>query len=165
MGKNVQFEEELYEPMRCWLQQYLEDLHPHRKVLALDTHAQVLDSVLEKYDVISEYPQVVGVDIQIDILGIVWTRSRVELTFIEAKKTALSLHSLGQLWAYCKLCNPDEAFLLSSVGLGSLNKILTNLARTDLLFFGDGQHIKNMKIGKWDIARKAIDFSTLIPRV
>ena len=63
----------------------------------------------------------------------------------------LNLHDLGQLWAYCKLCNPAEAFLLSSAGIGSLNKILNNLSRTDLLDFGDGRKIKKMQIAKWDV--------------
>ena len=73
--------------------------------------------------------------------------------FIEAKKTQLNLHDLGQLWAYCKLCDPMEAFLLSSAGLGSLNKIMNNLHRTDLLEFGDGKKIKKMQIGKWDVGK------------
>ena len=85
--------------------------------------------------------------------------------FIEAKKTQLNLHDLGQLWAYCKLCDPAEAFLLSSAGIGSLNKILNNLSRTDLLDFGDGRKIKKMQVAKWDITSNSIDFRTLVPRI
>ncbi len=72
-----------------------------------------------------------------------------------AKKTQLILHDLGHLWAYCKLCDPEEAFLLLSAGLGSLNKILNSLAREDLLDFGDG---KKMIIAKWGVGAKSIDF-------
>lgn len=76
----------------------------------------------------------------------------------------MNLHDLGQLWAYCKLCNPAEAFLLSSVGLGNLNKILNNFNRLDLLDFGDGKIIKQMQVGKWDLTTRGIDFKTLVPK-
>lgn len=84
--------------------------------------------------------------------------------FIEAKKTQLNLHDLGQLWAYCKLCDPLEAFLLSSTGIGSLNKILNNLNRINLLEFGDKKIYKYMKIGKWDVFGKSIDYKTVVPK-
>ena len=90
---------------------------------------------------------------------------KVDIAFIEAKKTRLNLHDLGQLWAYCKLCDPAEAFLLSSAGLGSLNKILNNLNRLDLLDFGCGKIIKQMQVGKWDVLANNIDFKTLIPKL
>ena len=77
----------------------------------------------------------------------------------------LNLHDLGQLWAYCKLCNPAEAFLLSSAGIGSLNKILNNLSRTDLLDFGDGRKIKKMQIAKLDVIANSVDYRSLVPRI
>ena len=55
--------------------------------------------------------------------------------------------------------------MLSSYGLGSLNKILNNLSRTDLLDFGDGRRIKKMKVAKWDITKNAIDYQTLVPKI
>ena len=165
MANNVRSEFELYEPMRRWLHQYLEDTFRGAEIITVDSHAKTLDTYLEKYDVIDHYPQVVGLDIQIDVLGIVRDRSKVGLFFIEAKKTQLNLHDLGQLWAYCKLCDPAEAFLLSSAGLGSLNKILVNLAREDLLDFGNGRRIKKMQVGKWDLSTNAIDLQTLIPKL
>ena len=163
MANNVKFEFELYEPMRCWLQTHLAEANPHAQIVTVDSHAQTLDVVLEKLGAVSEYPQVIGLDIQIDVLGVVKQKRRTSLTFIEAKKTALNLHDLGQLWAYCKLCDPAEAYLLSSVGLGSLNKILNGLSRIDLLAFGNQKTIKNMRVGKWDVLRKAIDATTLVP--
>ena len=165
MATNVKKEFELYEPMRAWLQQYLEDKYPKANIITVDSHARTLDIFLEEYGVIDSYPQTIGLDIQIDVLGIVIQRGRPEIYFIEAKKTQLNLHDLGQLWAYCKLCDPKEAFLLSSYGLGSLNKILNNLLRTDLLDFGDGKRIKKMQVGKWEISRNSIDYSTLVPKM
>lgn len=162
---NVALEVELYEPMRLWLQQYLEDKYKNAEIITVDAHARTLDSFLQEYGVLEYYPLTVGLDIQIDVLGIIKQKNKVSLVFIEAKKTQLNLHDLGQLWAYCKLCDPLEAFLLSSYGLGSLNKILNNLLREDLLDFGDSKLIKKMKVGKWDILTNCIDYSSLIPKI
>lgn len=164
MANSVKKEFELYEPMRCWLQTYLEEKYPGATIITVDSHAQTLDLFLEKYGVIDNYPQTVGLDIQIDVLGIIIKGKKTSIVFIEAKKTQLNLHDLGQLWAYCKLCDPAEAFLLSSAGLGSLNKILNNFNRLDLLDFGDGKRIKQMQVGKWDISANGIDFRTLVPK-
>lgn len=165
MANNVKKEFELYEPMRLWLQSYLEDKYKGAKVITVDSHARTLDLFLEEYGVIDNYPQTVGLDIQIDVLGIIIKNGKTNIVFIEAKKTQLNLHDLGQLWAYCKLCDPIEAFLLSSYGLGSLNKILNNFKRTDLLDFGDGKRIKKMQVGKWDLSTNSIDFKTLVPKM
>lgn len=165
MENNVKKEFELYEPMKLWLQKYLEEKYKGWKITTIDSHARTLDSFLEENKVIADYPQSVGLDIQIDILGILEKGSKTNIVFIEAKKTSLNLHDLGQLWAYCKLCDPLEAFLLSSKDLGSLNKIFSNLNRIDLLEFGDGKTIKKMQVGKWDITKKTIDYGTLIPRL
>ena len=165
MSRNVKLEIELYEPMRCWLHKYLQETNKSATVTTIDSHARTLDSILEESGIIDLYPQVVGLDIQIDVLGIIQTKHETNLVFIEAKKTQLNLHDLGQLCAYCKLCNPREAFLLSSAGLGSLDKIINNLNRTDLLDFGYGQKIQKMQIAKWDIAKGTPDYRTLIPKI
>lgn len=165
MANNVKKEYELYEPMRKWLQVYLEEKYKGAKIITVDSHARTLDVFLEEYGVLDFYPQTVGLDIQIDVLGIIVGKGKPAIAFIEAKKTQLNLHDLGQLWAYCKLCDPIEALLLSSAGMGSLNKIMNNLSRTDLLDFGDGKRIKKMQVGKWDITTNSIDFRTLIPKL
>lgn len=165
MANNVKKEFELYEPMRVWLQKYLEEKYKNWKITTIDSHSRTLDLFLEEVGVIENYPQSVGLDIQIDVLGILEKGSKTNIVFIEAKKTSLNLHDLGQLWAYCKLCDPLEAFLLSSKDLGSLNKILNNLNRTDLLEFGEGKIIKKMQVGKWDIPKNSIDYKTLVPKL
>lgn len=165
MVNNVAKEFELYEPMREWLHQYLQDKYKGAKIITIDSHARTLDLYLEEYGVIDKYPQAIGLDIQIDVLGIVIHNGKSNIVFIEAKKTPLNLHDLGQVWGYCKLCAPLEAFLLSSAGLGSLNKILNNLSREDLLDFGNGRTIKKIQVGKWDFISKSIDYKTLIPKL
>ena len=115
-------EEELYEPMRMWLEQYMIDYYKGYEIITTDCHSERLDRVLAKYVIVKE--QANGVDIQIDVLGIARKQGKVKLVFIEAKKTKLTLRDLGLLWAYCKLVDPEEAFLLTSADLGSLRKLI-----------------------------------------
>lgn len=156
-------EEELYEPMRIWLNNYVQDKYKSYEVISVDAHAERLDRVLAKYGVVNQMAN--GVDIQIDVLAIARKKADIKLFFIEAKKTRLTLRDLGQLWAYCKLVDPDEAFLLSSNSLGSLNKLLNSFRREDLLDFGDGKRIKKMRVGKWDIIKNTVDYNSLVPKL
>ena len=156
-------EQELYEPMTIWLKQYLKDKYTGYDITTLDTSTERLDHVLEREHIICN--QANGLDIQIDVLGIAKKKDDVKLFFIEAKKTKLTLKDLGQLWAYCKLIDPEEAFLLSSAGTGSLKKILISLAREDLLDYGSGKKIKKMIVGKWDVSKNSIAYESLIPKL
>ena len=160
---NVKSEFELYLPMKNWLQEYLENKYKGYKIITVDSHAEKLDKVLTKFNIINELA--VGVDIQIDILGIARRGNLEKLFFIEAKKTNLTLRDLGQLWAYCKLINPEEAFLITSAGFGTLNKILNTLKREDLLDYGDGKFIKKMKIAIWNLVSNSPDLSLMIPKI
>lgn len=156
-------ENELYEPMRGWLEQYLNDKYNGYDIIAVDTSQERLDRALSRYGIVYEAAN--GVDIQIDVLGIARKNADIKLFFIEAKKTRLTLRDLGQLWAYCKLIDPEEAFLLSSAGLGSLSKLIISFAREDLLDYGSGKKIKKMRVGKWNVSKNTIDFGTLIPKI
>jgi len=162
---NVKKEFELYEPMGKWLKQYLTDNYKGYSIIVEDTSQISLDKILEKYGIVDQYPQTVGLDIQIDVLGIVTKGNKSSIIFIEAKKEKLNLHHLGQLWAYCKLCDPAEAFLFSSGGMGSLNKVLVNLSREDILNFGDGKKIKKMKVASWNITTNAPDYRSMVPKI
>ena len=156
-------EKELYEPMRCWLEQYLIDKYKGYEIITINASQERLDRVLAKYDIVIEMAN--GVDIQIDVLGIARKKEMVKLFFIEAKKTNLTIRDLGQLWAYCKLVNPEEAFLFSSAGLGSLNKLINSFRREDLLDFGEGKKIKKMRIAKWDVPKNTVDLNSLVPKI
>ncbi|MBQ9200625.1 MAG: hypothetical protein IJ141_10655 [Lachnospiraceae bacterium] len=156
-------EEELYKPMCNWLERYLLDNYPRHEIIVIDSHSERLDKVLAKYNIVKE--QANGVDIQIDVLGIAKKNDKAKLFFIEAKKTRLTLRDLGQLWAYCKLIDPDEAWLLTSENLGTLQKLLLSFNREDLLDFGDGKRIKKMKVGIWNVKQEMPDFDSIIPKI
>ena len=154
---------ELYEPMRCWLEQYLKDKYKRYDIITADTSQERLDRALARFGIVNEMAN--GLDIQIDVLGIARKNSDIKLFFIEAKKTKLTLRDLGQLWSYCKLIDPEEAFLFSSEGLGTLNKVINSFRREDLLDFGSGKKIKKMIVGKWDVSKNTIDVHSLVPKI
>lgn len=160
---NIKSENELYEPMRIWLHTYLTDKYKGHEIITLDAHTERLDRVLRKYDILCDVAT--GIEIQIDVLGIARNDKSVKLFFIEAKKTSLTLHDLGQLWAYCKLIDPDEAFLMTSANLGSLNKILNVFKREDLLDFGDGKIIKKMRVAVWNLKTGTPNIASIVPKL
>lgn len=163
MWSNVNSEFELYKPMMIWLETYLKNKYRGYEVTTIDAHSERLDRVLAKHGF--SHALAIGIDIQIDVLGIAKKDNVIKLFFIEAKKTKLTLRDLGQLWSYCKLIDPDEAFLFTSADLGSLNKILNVFKREDLLDFGDGKRIKKIKIAKWNLMTNSPDFQTMIPKI
>jgi hypothetical protein len=157
---------DLYAPMCDWLLQYLKDKYKNYEIIVADTHSEKLERVLQRYNVADYVMDVaIGIDIQIDVLGIARNAKFVKLFFVEAKKTNLTLKDLGQLWAYCKLINPEEAFLLTSANLGSLDKLMRVYNREDLLDFGDGKTIKKMKIGVWNIKSNSPKIGTVFPKI
>lgn len=164
MENRVVREFDLYPPMCIWLENYLKDKYKQGEVIVVDAHSERLDKVLQRFGIVNDLAT--GVDIQIDVLGIVTNiRGGYKLFFIEAKKTKLTLRDLGQLWAYCKLIDPEEAFLLTSANLGSLNKLFNVFHREDLLDFGDGTIIKKMKVGIWNTTTNSPDASSMIPKI
>ena len=160
---NVTSEFELYEPMRKWLQEYLESKYKNSEIITVDCHSERLDRTLSKLGIVNDLAT--GIDIQIDVLGIAKKQSKVSLFFIEAKKTSLNLKDLGQLWAYCKLIDPEEAFLMTSAALGSLDKIMNIFKREDLLDFGDNKRIKKMRIAVWNLSTNSPDMNSMIPKL
>ena len=164
---NVRREFDLYPGMCKWLESYLKNKHKKTtsNIIVIDCHSQTLDRILQKHNVLKYFPKTVGLKIEIDVLGMVIGEKSAKLYFIEAKKTKLTLPDLGQLLMYCKLCDPEEAFLLSSSGLGSLKKVLIALAREDLLDFGSGIKIKKIKVAKWDVLKNTIENSSSVPKL
>jgi len=154
-------EKDYYPEVEAWLNQYLKDKYKGYKVITTyEGHKHNIDVVLKKYDI--DLPDAKGLNIEIDVIGILKRKEIVKLVFVEVKAVPLTLNHLGQLWGYCQLLNPDEAFLISPEGIGSLTKILFDLRRIDILQYGKNKQYKSMKVAQWDISRKNIDHSTLI---
>ena len=117
--RNIKNEFELYLPMKNWLQGYLEDNYKGYKIITVDTHSERLDRVLAKYNIVNELA--VGVDVQIDVLGIAKRGNTVKLFFIEAKKTNLTLRDLKNTTAISQICHEDkEPIFVTKSGYGDM---------------------------------------------
>ena len=110
MANNVTKEFELYEPMRLWLQQYLENKYKGAKVTTIDSHARTLDTYLEQFGIIDRYPQSVGLDIQIDVLGIIINKGKPNIAFIEAVSDNEASKNRWRAQPFTRPRSPDHPF-------------------------------------------------------
>ncbi len=156
-------EEKLYPEIKEWLQNYLTDKYKSYNIeTTYETSRRNLDVVLNSKGIQSK--EAIGLQIKIDVVGILKKGDDFKLVFVEVKDTELTLKDLGQLWGYTQLIDPVESFLISSKGLGRLSHLFNVLKREDLLKFGTNIN-KFMQLAKWDKGRKSIDYSSLIPKI
>lgn len=155
-------EKDLYPSMGKWLDRYLREKYRNRKgvtsINVLDTSNIILDSALDSLGILQQYSHIIGIDIKIDVLGVVqYGPYESKLFFIEAKKGRLNLQNVGQLLIYCLLCNPEEAFLFSSGSLGTLKDVFCTNSRKDILLYDRGARNRRIKIAQWDTANECPD--------
>lgn len=155
-------EELLYPEIEAWCRQYLKDKYRGYDIVTTHKTSKIsLDAYLKTLGI--EIKEAIGLSIKVDIVGILKKNQDIKLVFVEVKDGALTLKDLGQLWGYTQLINPVESFLVSPEGLGSLDYLLKVLKREDLLVYGSKKE-RMMKICKWDIGRKSIDYFSLVPK-
>ncbi len=157
-------EEQLYPDIEKWLKKYLEDKYSkkYKVTTTFDTSRIFLDSYLKNIGI--EINETIGLAIKVDIVGVLEKGKEIKLVFVEVKDKALNLKDLGQLWGYTQLINPLESFLISSEGLGTLEKVFKILKREDLLYYGSKKE-KMMRVCRWDSRKKAIDYSSILPKL
>lgn len=155
-------EELLYPEIESWLKQYLNDKYKGYDITTTHKTSKIsLDAYLKALNI--EIKEAIGLSVKVDIVGVLRKSENIKLVFVEIKDNPLTLKDLGQLWGYTQLINPIESFLISSEGLGSLEYILNVLKREDVLIYGTKKE-RMMKICKWDINRKSIDYFSLVPK-
>jgi len=156
-------EEKLYSEIEEWLHKYLCDKYSGYAVeTTYETSKRNLDIVLKSKGI--ECKEAMGLNIKVDIVGILKRGNSFKIVFVEVKDKELTLKDLGQLWGYTQLIDPIESLLISSKGLGRLSHLFNVLKREDLLKFGAKTN-KFMQLAKWDKRRGCIDYSTLIPKL
>jgi len=156
-------EKYLYPDVKSWLDSYLKERYPKYQIeTTYESSEKSLDVVLKERGIIME--EAIGLSIKIDVIGILKKGNDVKLVFVEVKDKPLTLIDLGQLWGYTQLIDPIESFLISSKGLGCLEYLFKVLKREDLLYYGPKRE-KMMKVAKWDVRRKSIDYDSLIPKL
>lgn len=156
-------EAHLYPEIETWLKGYLQAKYPKFEIQTTHESSRLnLEVILQKFHI--NPTLAIGLNIKIDIVGILKQNGEYKLAFIEVKDNELTLKDLGQLWGYSQLMDPIESFLFSSKGLGGLSKLLNVLKREDLLKYGPNKN-RLMQIAKWDISRKSVDQTSLTPKL
>lgn len=156
-------EEKLYPEIKEWLHAYLTDKYKGYAVqTTYESSRRNLDIILKSSGI--ECKEAAGLQIKVDIVGILKRGSDFKLVFVEVKDTDLTLKDLGQLWGYTQLIDPVESFLISPRGFGQLSYLFNVLQREDLLRYGTKIN-KFMRVAKWDKTRKSIDYSNIIPKI
>lgn len=155
-------EELLYPEIEAWCKKYLEEKYKGYTIRTTHKTSKItLDAYLKQIGI--EIKEAIGLLIKVDIVGVLQRGKEIKLVFIEVKDKQLTLGDLGQLWGYTQLINPVESFLMSSKGLGSLNKLFKILKREDVLIYGPKRE-KRMKVCIWNERSKTIDTLSLIPK-
>ena len=54
---------------------------------------------------------------------------------------------------------------MASADLELLNKLMNTFKREEPLDFGDGKHIKKMKVAVWNLSTSSQEMSTMIPKL
>ncbi len=159
---NKKREELLYPDIELWCKQYLKDKYKKYDITTTHRTSKIsIDSYLKTLGI--EIKEAIGLSIKVDVVGVLRNSKDIKLVFVEVKDRPLTLKDLGQLWGYTQLINPAESFLMSPEGLGSLNYLLNVLGREDLLVYGTKRE-KMMKVCKWNVRQKAIDYFSLLPK-
>ena len=156
-------EKDLYPEIEAWLRQYLKDRYPKTEIITTHKTSRItLDAYLSNQNI--DLKEAIGLSIKVDIVGIIKSKKKTQLVFVEVKDKPLTLSDLGQLWGYTQLIDPIESFLVSSKGLGSLVNVLNILKRDDLLVYGKKDD-KYMRVARWDSKRGTIDYFSLVPKI
>ncbi|MCX7598324.1 MAG: hypothetical protein N2512_05590, partial [Armatimonadetes bacterium] len=72
------------------------------------------------------------------------------LFLVEVKARPTNLAALAQLLGYCRIVQPEGAWLLSPLGWSApLAKLVRDFGRGDLLEFAPG---KKIVVARWDVA-------------
>jgi len=152
----------LYPEVASWLIRHLRGRHPRATVHAQDTHSMDLSTFLRRQNIHSQFKDYDAYEIQVDVTGIVQSTDGIRLAFVECKVGPITLRDVGQLLGYSLVARPEWSYLLSPAGASDrLNTLLVTFGRQDILNYSKGHAIR---LASWNVGRKEVDLSSLIPR-
>ena len=154
-------EREMYDPVCEWLISLLIPRYKAYKVEAYDTSTIALCRWLEKMNFQRYFPEYLAFDICVDVTGIMYTKRKAHLVFVECKLPAISLQNISQLLGYCRVAQPKYAFIISPNSISEhVSYLLKTYHRYDVLDYNDTDRIH---VATWNHDRKDIDVNTLLP--
>lgn len=158
-------EQLMYREVCAWLEHFLRQRHRHGEVHVLDTSRLPVYRALRRLNIKGLPGDWESWDIRVDVLGITADERSTRLALVECKNSAITLAHLSQLLGYCRVVQPEYAFILSPVGVsGSLKRLLLTHGRRDVLVYQapKGRVARSIVISRWDMTAKGLDYASLI---
>ncbi len=158
-------EKEMYPEVLRWLEDFLHHRHPRAKISVLDASRQPIHRVLRKLELSGLPGDWQSWDIRADVLGIVSSKVSTRLAIVECKNSGITLAHLSQLLGYCRVAQPEYAFILSPFGASNmLKRLLLTYGRKDVLEYRqrEGKVARSLVIARWDPYTKSLDYASLI---
>ena len=155
-------EKDMYPAVCKWLRNILRSKYKKAEIYVFDTSNVTLSKFLVKRRYHRFFKAYQTYEIQVDITGVIKSRKRIDLAFVECKLKKISLKDLSQLLGYSKVAFPLFSMIISPAGMSRSLDLLFNVwRRYDILYYGKDKHLL---IGKWDSDRREVDPSSIIPR-
>ena len=161
LAKKPRIEEKMYRPVAYWLRDLLKARHGKRKVQAHVTSEVALYRWLEQKGFQEFFPEYLAYDIRVDITGIIYDDKSASLVLVECKVKPISLRDISQLLGYCRVAQPQSAWIVSPTGISRhVSCLLRTYHRYDVLKYNQTSAIS---VATWIHDRAEIDQSTLLP--
>lgn len=160
-NKPYSSERKMYPEVITWLSQLLRDTHRKSNVEVYDTSGISLSYFIKDKNLESHFSDYLSYDIYVDITGVIRTKSKTLLSFVECKLTPISLRDVSQILGYSLVAKPFYSLILSPAGIGNAVHYLFKVYnRYDILNYDNG---KRIRVVKWNPQKKEADLSTLLP--
>ena len=159
--KKYMKEEQLYLPIKKWLEKYLKNNLKPYKVKTYIGANEYLSKILIRENLSNKIYNAIHFNLKVDVFAVISKKNKTELVIVECKKGSLGLISLAQLVGYAQIINPIYALLISPKGISNgLSKILNNRSNNCLLNYRN----RKVVISKWIECRNEIDFINCYPK-
>ena len=148
----IRYEDELYQPVKNWLNQFLIENIQAQFVKTFIGANEKMNKILLREEFSSEIEELGFFEFKIDVFATLRIKNKIRLVIVECKKNPIGLIHLGQLIGYSQIIRPWRSVLLSPKGTNSnLNKFINVHKMSHLLQYGqDGQ----ISICGWDTIKK-----------
>lgn len=158
-------EQLMYPEVSAWLESFLLQRHPRSNVRVLDASRLPVYRMLRRLGITGLPGDWESWDVRVDVLGILSNRRSTQLAMVECKNSTITLAHLSQLLGYCRVVQPEYAFILSPVGVsGALKRLLQTHGRKDVLQYQlpAGGIARSIIIARWDMTAKSLDYESVI---
>jgi len=165
--KNINYiikEVSLYPNINNWLFKLLTDKYPKSKILTEITANKLLSIWLDEKGLDKYFDDYITYEIRVDITGVVITKNKANLVFVECKNSKICLKDVSQILGYSRVAFPEISMITSPDFISKgLSKLLEEFDRYDVIRYSDNpKHV--LRIFKWDIKRNSPDYNSFLPR-